>query len=959
MPASAAPAAIPSSSRSLLDNVLAGAVVVAMFLVAGALLLDLHPGAGVRAADAQIQFFALFAGLSVVFLTAAKYVVSRERLYLPLTVGFLVASLLDLAEPTLRSLEDAGVFGGAIPATTTAPEFVDLVGRLAFAGGLLLAATWFRDPRLDDRPGRRLVLGSLFAILLVLAAVFAIAAASMPAFYAARVGPIVAWHLLPLPLLAGAAYLLASARRSSGIGLRIVGLISVATAFGVQGLYLFITEPFGTLFFAARVLKVACYLIILFGLYLEHVRLYALERGLRESIESANVELKMAKTELDAIIEDLTDGVMVIDEAGKVVRFNRAAREIMGAEGLGTRPETSAPTVVTDLKGNPVTPDQYAVVRALRKGETLRGVELIVQRGDGEKRHVVAGAVPLRDARGRIRGAVAAFNDVTDIRQAEQRFRDLTEGAPDGIIVVDHRWRIVLFNRAAEVLFGYERDEVYGQDVVLLIPERLQGGHLKARDEFFRSGRVPRIDGALNVRGLRKDGSEIPVQVSVSASGSLGAPFFIAHVRDTTQLERVRREREGILSVALASTATVTLDDFLQRAAQAIVGATDFDVCTIYIHDPAHSALVLRGHAGVAEDMRAKIAQYPLDPNFPSFAVQTWFQRKLLVEANLEGRRDYHLDRGLLEKHRIGSLMSVPLGDEQELLGVLQVVAAPGRYPRRDDVQLMELLGHELLVGLRQKRLIQQLEHSGAELRHANEELDSFIYTASHDLAEPLRSISNFSHFLLEDYAGKLDDEGRDYLQRVHGGALRMKRLLDDLLRLSRHGRSRAAKVRVNVIDVLQEVRESLDATLRERKADLLFDDHMPDVVADRTSLVEVFVNLVGNGVKFNASATPTVEVRATRRDGMVEFRVIDNGIGVPAEHHARIFGLFTRLHTRKDYPGTGAGLAIVKKVIENHGGHIWVESRPEGGTVFFFTLPAAPATTSRLEVPEARPPAA
>jgi light-regulated signal transduction histidine kinase (bacteriophytochrome) len=281
------------------------------------------------------------------------------------------------------------------------------------------------------------------------------------------------------------------------------------------------------------------------------------------------------------------------------------------------------------------------------------------------------------------------------------------------------------------------------------------------------------------------------------------------------------------------------------------------------------------------------------------------------------------------------------------------VVAPEGRNPQETDEQLLELLAQEITAGLRQKRLIQQLEQSTTELRAANQELDSFIYTASHDLAEPLRSISNFSHFLLEDYSDKLDDEGRDYMQRVHGGATRMKRLLDDLLRLSRLGRSKAPKVRVRAKDVLNEVRENLDATLRERRVQFVVDDEMPDVVADRTSLVEVFVNLVSNGIKFNHDPAPTVRVSGERKEGFVEFAVADNGIGIANEHHERIFGLFTRLHTRREYPGTGAGLAIVKRVVENHGGRIWVESELGRGSVFRFTIPAAPAAPARLEVPK------
>jgi PAS domain S-box-containing protein len=954
----ASPEPFPASdtlAHTVRRNVLAGTVVIALFAIAGGLVLQAGEGAGREALHAQIEFFAVFTGLSVYFLTAAKYVVSRERVYLPLALGLLAASLLDLADPALTALARAGP--DMAPFSANAPEYATLLGRLAFGVGLYAAARSFQSGALDARPGRRLVLGTVGTVLGLLALVTVVSLARPPAFYAIRLGPIALWSLLPLPFYLGAIGILLRSDRVSGQGLRLVGLVSLILAVAVQGLTAFTRAPYDAAFFAAHVLRVGSYLVILFGLYIEHVRLYTVERGLRESIESAHVDLKTAKTELDAIIEDLTDGVMVLDEAGKVVRFNRAAREIMGRDATGSRVEGFGKASVWYPDGRPVPPDEYPILRA-RRGESVRGIELIIERPTGERRNVVCGAVPLRDTLGRVRGAASAFNDVTEIRAAEQRFRDLTESAPDGIIVVDKRWRIVLFNRAAEQLFGYRREEVYGKDIVFLIPPRLTARHIAAREDYFQTGRAPVLERPLNVRGLRKDGTEVPVEVNISGSASAGGQFFIAHVRDTTSQERIRREREGILSVALASSGTVTVDDFLQRAANAIVQSTDFDACTIYLRDAARNALELRGHAGLPEEMLEPIARYPLEPSFPAIAVKTWHHRRVLVESQLQQRHGYHVQPGLLAKYGIQFVVSAPLGDDTEPWGILQAVGTVGRHAREDDVQLIELLAQELTVGLRQKRLIVQLEQTAHELQAANEELDAFIYTASHDLAEPLRSISNFSHFLLEDYGPKIDTEGRDYLQRVHGGALRMKRLLDDLLRLSRHGRSRAPRIRVNVNDILNEVRESLDATLRERNVDLRIQDTMPDVAADRTSLLEVFTNLIGNGIKFNNDPQPRIEVRGARSDGFVEFVVEDNGIGIAPENHGRIFGLFTRLHTRKEYPGTGAGLAIVKKIIENHGGRIWVESEPGQGSRFRFTVPAAPAPPARLEVAEARPPA-
>lgn len=930
-----------SLSNRIARSLLSVSIVIALLAILGGVLIQASNEEAPRAFHAQVEFFALFSGISIFFLAAAKYLASRERVYLYLSFGFFAASLFDLLHPAVASqIVPAEIMGLHFEADSSAGYFW-WFGRIALGLGFLLGALAHRSHQLDPRPGRsilRVVVGGLLGLF---ASVAFVGAVPLSDYYGAT-GTGRFLEFLPLLLYLPAVFVLLGTEKERSGGLRTFGLSALLLSVVVQLFALISTAPYDPFFFASHVIKVGSYLSILFGLYVEHMGLYSAERTLRESMERAHEDLKLSKTELDTIIENMTDGIAIADADGRLVRLNRAAKEVLGREVLGVGPERYAEAYgVQTVDGRPFPAREQPIATVLATGREVREVEMVVRQPSGNRRRLIVGASPLYDARGQIRGAVAAFHDVTEIRAAEERFRDLTDGAPDGVIVIDRKRRITLFNQVAERMFGYRRDEVFGRDVTVLMPERSQDLQTQALEDLFRSGPKTLAGGTLRFQGLRKDGREFPIEMILNGSHTAAGPIVIGHLHDATDQDRSRREREGIFSVLKVSSTSTSLEELLAAIPAAINQSTGFDACTIYLPNPSRKTFELRASANIPEEIQERIRRYPLRPDFPSIAVQTWFKKRTLIEPRLQDRTDLPVGPTLSAKYGFAVVLSTLIGTPDDPIGVLQVVTDETRHPREEDIQIIELLAQELAFGIRQKELLRQLEESSQSLRTANQELDSFIYTASHDLAEPLRSISNFSHFLLEDYSDQMDAEGRDYLERVHRGALRMKRLLDDLLRLSRFGRTQASRGRVEVDDVVREVRESLDATLRERHAEVEVRSPLPPALADRTSLLEVFTNLVGNGVKFNENPKPRVEIGGHVRDGWIEYYVKDNGIGVPPEHQERIFGLFTRLHNRKDYPGTGAGLAIVKKIVEQHGGRVWVESTPGQGSTFRFTMPA------------------
>jgi signal transduction histidine kinase len=227
------------------------------------------------------------------------------------------------------------------------------------------------------------------------------------------------------------------------------------------------------------------------------------------------------------------------------------------------------------------------------------------------------------------------------------------------------------------------------------------------------------------------------------------------------------------------------------------------------------------------------------------------------------------------------------------------------------------------------------------ELAKSNAELEQFAYIASHDLQEPLRMVSSYVQLLGRRYKGKLDQDADEFIAFASEGAIRMQRLINDLLAYSRVGTRGKGFEEVNLEAVLARALENLQLSLREKNAEVTHDP-LPVVYGDIGQLTQVFQNLIDNAVKFRAEAQPRVHISARLEGNEYVCSVQDNGIGIAPEFMNRLFVLFQRLHTRRDYPGTGIGLAICKRIVERHGGKIWVESKPGEGSTFFFQIAAS-----------------
>jgi len=288
---------------------------------------------------------------------------------------------------------------------------------------------------------------------------------------------------------------------------------------------------------------------------------------------------------------------------------------------------------------------------------------------------------------------------------------------------------------------------------------------------------------------------------------------------------------------------------------------------------------------------------------------------------------------------------ALPVLMGERVLGAIEFFSREARHPDRWLLQITVSVGRQIgqLMARREaearlREAHDELELKARELERSNEELQQFAYVASHDLQEPLRMVSSYTQLLAKRYGERLDGDAKEFMEFIVDGAARMKQLIEDLLAYSRVGTRGREFLPTDSRAALQKALANLRMA-QEASGAVVTHDPMPAVVADAGQLTQLFQNLVGNAMKFRGSAAPRIHVGAETREHVWVFTVKDNGIGLDTQYADRIFMMFQRLHNKSEYPGTGIGLAICKKIVERHGGRIWVESRPGEGSTFGFTI--------------------
>jgi PAS domain S-box-containing protein len=476
-----------------------------------------------------------------------------------------------------------------------------------------------------------------------------------------------------------------------------------------------------------------------------------------------------------------------------------------------------------------------------------------------------------------------------------KHFRLFVEAASNAMLVVDQRRRIELVNRATEQLFGYSRDELIGQPVEMLVPDRFHDVHPRLAVGFLAAPSTRPMGAGTEPIGRRKDGTELPLEIGLSPISFGGRMFVVASLMDVTERRGAHDWFRRILEVApnaaivVDSTGRISLAN---RAAERLFG---------YERDELVGRPV---EVLVPETTRADHSGH----------VQSFYADPVA--------RPMGAGRDLFGRRKDGTEVPIEIG--------LNPIDAPrGRSTVASIVDITERKRRE------------------DELRRSNAELEQFAYVASHDLQEPLRMVANYTELLAKRYRGRLDETADRYIHYASDGARRMQRLVSDLLAVSRIGSQGRPLVPVSAKEALAAAIESLRTIIRDSGARIEAGP-LPDVLADPTQLRQLLQNLVANAIKFRSEAPPVVSITATQHADEHQFSVTDNGIGIDPRYADRIFQMFQRLHPRSEYDGSGIGLAIAQRIVERHGGRIWLESRGCAGTTFHFTL----ATARRGDVP-------
>jgi PAS domain S-box-containing protein len=755
------------------------------------------------------------------------------------------------------------------------------------------------------------------------------------------------------------------------------------------------------------------------------------------AILASNRDITLRKIEEDKfrnLLESAPDAMVIVDGSGRVQLVNAQTEKLFGygrEEMIGQPVEILVPQRYHGKH----TGHRHDYSQSPRPRSMGAGLDLHGRRKDGSEFPVEISLSPLETAEGTL--VSSAIRDITDRKRAESMFRDLLESAPDAMVIVNSQGRIVLTNAQTEKLFGYPRAELLNQPVEILVPDRFRGRHPQHRSGFFGAPRARSMGAELELYGLRRDGTEFPVEISLSPLETADGTLVSSAIRDITDRKRAESRFRDLLESA--PDAMVIVDgagqiQLVNAQTEAVFGYPrqkmigqpvelliphrfhDHHVGhrSGYSHAPHPRAmgagLELFGRRADGSEFPVEISLSPLQTEagtLISSTIRDVTGRKKAEVALRQSEERFRLvvsevkNYSILTLDPLGHITSWNEGAErikgyraEEVIGrhfskfytesdvrngvpyhELQVAREQGRIETegwrlrkdgshfranvvitalRDEKGELRGFGKITRDVTEQKRAEEEMErqqaalaHSNAELTALNSELESFSYSVSHDLRAPLRHIDGFARILQEEHGGQLDEEGRRYVERVLQAANHMGHLVDDLINLALIGRKELARQRVNLNELVRQSIAELPGEAEKREIEWRL-ERLPETECDPGLLKLVFINLLSNALKFTRDRQPAViEVGTRGSQGATEFFVRDNGVGFDPKYADKLFGVFQRLHKQEDFEGTGIGLATVQRIIRRHGGEIRAESEPGHGATFVFTLSSGPGVAA------------
>jgi PAS domain S-box-containing protein len=584
-------------------------------------------------------------------------------------------------------------------------------------------------------------------------------------------------------------------------------------------------------------------------------------------------------------------------------------------------------------------------------------------------------------------------------KRTEAKFMGLLESAPDAMVITNTEGKITMVNAQTETIFGYNREDILGKEVEILIPQRFHHRHVHHRKDYVNYPKVRAMGHGMELYGKRKDGTEFPVEVSLSPMHLIdeNEMVVISAIRDITRqkeneaeikklnenLELLVIERTSELELALMKEKIARSEmaknqqrlSLLTDASQILASSLDYretlkdlaklltpsfaDWCTF---DEFDGRGVMKRIVAVhtdpgKEDLVNQLAKInPADAltREGGYGVLSSKQPKLFTDITDEVLKSMVRNNDhyrLLKQLAIKSSILVPLIIREEIFGIMSLVCSDSnrRFSEEDYIFGIEL-GRRVTLAVENTIIYREMQKSNIdleervakrtlELEAINKELEAFSYSVSHDLRAPLRSIDGFSNKILKDYGALFDDKAHDYFNRVMNASRHMGHLIDDLLKLARISRMELHPEEIDLSEMAKGIITELQETNPERKTDISIQENLK-AMGDKSLVQVVLQNIFDNAWKYSRNAPVTkIEFGSLLQDNRTVYFIRDNGVGFDMKYVDKLFGAFQRLHSVAEFEGTGIGLATVNRIIRRHHGSIWAESEINKGTTFFFTL--------------------
>jgi PAS domain S-box-containing protein len=490
-----------------------------------------------------------------------------------------------------------------------------------------------------------------------------------------------------------------------------------------------------------------------------------------------------------------------------------------------------------------------------------------------------------------------------DLLRRSDWFELVIEGVPGALLIADHERRIMLLNRNTEALFGYDRSELIGQPIDVLVPARYRDQHAQEVEAFMATPSTRSMGAGRDLYGVRKDGREVPIEIGLNPIQTAAGPVTFASIIDITERRRaetVQQEMAALVESAEDAILTKSLDG------------------TIRSWNPAAERLL--GYR--AEEM---IGQ-PVTRLLPEDRQD---EESMIIDRIKQGQRVAHFET--IRRRNDGSLIDVSLTISPirsrfgAVIGASKIMRDIGEGRRRDE----------------------ELRRRNAELQQINKELDDFVYTASHDLRSPLTGISSVTQWILDDDLS-MTAESRSRLSLIQGRIERMQNLLTDIRDYARAGQfSAPSGTRMTAAQLIAEVASTIHIP---PGFSVTCDPLLAHIAIVRTPLAQIFHNLIGNAIKHHDRDAGNVIVEAHSSGEWIRFWVVDDGPGVAEPYREEIFEMFKTLKSRDQVEGSGMGLAIVRKLVEKMGGQCGVDAAEGRGARFWFDWPKTVQWTEGTE---------